>query len=93
MSGSHHVRQARVPGAGHTKAAAQGEWTTALMSPALRERRAGPWRWRESNLWGSVGTGSLEALTWGNVENPDRPGGPDRPVVLTASALAQPYEL
>src|SRR5450756_2336543 len=39
----------------------------ALMSPDLRERRPGQWRWRESNLTGSVGTGWNEALTWGNV--------------------------
>jgi len=35
----------------------------ALMSPDLRERRPGQWRWRESNRWGCV-CGRLGSPRW-----------------------------
>src|SRR5450830_802814 len=39
----------------------------ALMSPDLRERRPGQWRWRESNLSCAVWKRCCEALTCGDV--------------------------
>ena len=57
----------------------------ALMSPDLRERRPGQWRWRESNLAGGVGTSWLAALTCGNVQDVFGPDGSDCPELLTAS--------
>src|SRR5450756_1126685 len=57
----------------------------ALMSPDLRERRPGQWRWRESNLSGGVATDGYGALTCGNAEDVFRPDGSVWPDSLTAS--------
>src|SRR5665648_1086588 len=62
----------------------------ASMSPDLRERRPGQWRWRESNLAGGVGTSWLVRLTCGNAVDIFGPVGSDWPDVLTASTRGRP---
>jgi len=53
---------------GHTKAATRGERNGGLdVTLTCANADAEQWRWRESNLSGSVGTSRLVPLTCGNV--------------------------